>query len=266
MTRAAPALPCPLCGAESTLFFTEAGRDYFRCPVCELRFLDPAHHPAPEVEKAHYLTHENDVDDPAYRRFLSRLADPLITRLPPGARGLDHGCGPGPALAGMLREAGHAVALYDPFFAPDPAPLAGTYDFVTCTETAEHFHHPAEEFARLHALIRPGGWLAVMTCFQTDDARFAAWRYRKDPTHVVFYRAASFHHLAGLWGWSCTVPVKDVVLMQRPRPRGLRPARTGGAVRGWTSAPWRGICAVSGGVAGNTADGRTTRREKPGLA
>ena len=39
-------------------------------------------------------------------------------------------------------------------------------------------------------LVRPGGWLAVMTCFQTDDARFAGWHYRKDPTHVVFYREA----------------------------------------------------------------------------
>jgi taurine dioxygenase len=56
---------------------------------------------------------------------------------------------PGPALAAMLREAGHEVALYDPFFAPDPAPLAAIYDFVTCTETAEHFHDPRAEFARL---------------------------------------------------------------------------------------------------------------------
>ncbi len=81
---------------------------------------------------------------------------------------------------------------------------------------AEHFHHPHAEFTRLRALLRPGGWLAVMTCFQTDDARFAQWHYRKDPTHVVFYREATFHHLARLWGWECVVPVKDVVLMQRP--------------------------------------------------
>ena len=65
------------------------------------------------------------MNDAGYRRFLSKLADPLMARLAPGARGLDYGCGPGPALAAMLREAGHEVALYDPFFAPDPAPLSG---------------------------------------------------------------------------------------------------------------------------------------------
>lgn len=213
----APALPdCPVCDAGAEPFLTLDARAYFRCPTCEARFLDPAHHPAPDAEHAHYLHHENDVGDPRYRRFLSKLAEPLIARLPAGSRGLDYGCGPGPALAAMLREAGHAVALYDPFFAPDPAPLTASYDFVTCSEVAEHFHVPAAEFARLRALVRPGGWLAVMTCFQIDDARFAAWHYRKDPTHVVFYREATFRYLAGCWGWSCDVPVKDVVLMQRP--------------------------------------------------
>lgn len=178
--------------------------------------MNPAQRPPAADEYAHYLHHENDPGDPRYRRFLSKLADPLLARLPPGSQGLDYGCGPGPALAAMLREAGHEVALYDPFFVPDPSPLAGTYDFVTCTEVAEHFHDPATDFERLRALVRAGGWLAIMTCFQTDDARFADWHYRKDPTHVVFYRATTFRHLARRWRWSCESPAKDVVLMRRP--------------------------------------------------
>lgn len=192
------------------------GRDYWACAVCEARFLDPRQHPAREEEYAHYLTHENQADDPGYRRFLAKLAEPLLARLPANARGLDYGCGQSPALAAMLGEAGHAVALYDPFFHPDPAPLERRYDFVTCTETAEHFHRPAETFVRMMALVRPSGWLAVMTCFQTDDARFAKWHYRRDPTHVVFYRETTLRHLAAAHGWSCEVPVKDVALMQRP--------------------------------------------------
>jgi cyclopropane fatty-acyl-phospholipid synthase-like methyltransferase len=67
-----------------------------------------------------------------------------------------------------------------------------TYDFITCTEVVEHFHHPALEFRRLDALLKPGGWLAIQTTFQTDDARFARWNYRRDPTHVVFYRPYTF--------------------------------------------------------------------------
>ena len=207
---------CPVCSSAAAPFAVVDGRAYHRCDTCGARFLDPAQHPGRAAEHAHYLLHENDPDDPRYRRFLSKLADPLLARLAPCSTGLDYGCGPGPALAAMLREAGHAVSLYDPFFAPDPAALMARYDFVTCTETAEHFHRPAAEFARLRALLRPGGWLAVMTCFQTDDARFAGWHYRKDPTHVAFYREETFRYLGARWGWRVEIPAKDVALMQRP--------------------------------------------------
>lgn len=214
-----PAAParCPVCRTRGPRpFVSIEGRDYWRCETCEARFLDPRQHPSREEEFSHYLHHENDPDDPGYRRFLSRLAEPLLARLPAGSCGLDYGCGPGPALAAMLREAGHDVALHDPFFRPEPEALARQYDFVICTETAEHFHRPADEFDRLAGLVRPGGWLAVMTCFQTDDARFAGWHYRKDPTHVVFYREATLHHIARSRGWNCEIPLKDVALMRRP--------------------------------------------------
>jgi len=207
---------CPVCHARAVAFMRVRGQDYWRCPVCGARFLDPAQRPGREAERTCYTDHRNEPDDPRYRRFLSKLAGPLMARLAPGSAGLDFGCGPGPALAAMLREAGHSVALYDPVFAPDPAPLAARYDFVTCTEVAEHFHDPAGEFDRMGGLLRPGGWLAVMTCFQTEDARFAGWHYRMDPTHVVFYRAETLAHVAAARGWSCTVPVKDVALMRLP--------------------------------------------------
>lgn len=195
---------------------TVDGLDYRRCPECEATLLDSRHHLPPAAERAVYEQHRNDPGDAGYRRHLARLADPLLARLGPARRGLDYGCGPGPALAAMLREAGHSVALYDPFFHPDPAPLAATYDFVTCTEVAEHFHRPAEEFDRLGQMLRPGGRLAVMTGFQVDDARFATWHYRRDPTHVVFYREATFRRIAEQRRWSCQFPVNDVVLMQAP--------------------------------------------------
>lgn len=216
LTPGGSACACPLCASGAAHFLSVAGRDYFRCAGCGLRFLHPDQHPSRAEEHAIYRLHENDPADPRYRRFLSKLAEPLLNRLPPGAQGLDYGCGPGPALAGMLREAGHAVALYDPFFAPDPSALDQTYEFVTCTETVEHFHRPAEEFERLRGLVRPGGWLALMTCFQTDDDRFTNWHYRKDSTHVVFYREETFRHIARCWGWACEIAAKDVVLMRRP--------------------------------------------------
>jgi len=208
---------CPVCGQPDTRALVSVGaRDYWRCPRCVCTFLDPAQRPSAEREQAEYRLHQNGAGDPGYRRHLMRLAAPLLARLQPGQRGLDYGCGPGPVLADLLHSAGHPMAVYDPFFAPDPAVLSSAYDFITCTEVAEHFHQPAAEFARLAGLLRPGGWLGLMTRLQTDDTRFAQWHYRRDPTHVVFYREATLHWLAAHHGWHCEVIGPDVALFQRP--------------------------------------------------
>lgn len=210
---------CPVCeGQEGRPFQVVGARAYGRCGRCEATFLLPEHLPTPETERAEYALHQNTADDAGYRAFLQQLATPLLQRLAPASSGLDFGCGPGPVLAGLLREAGHTVALHDPFFHPDPGALRARYDFVTCSEVVEHFHQPAAEFRRLNDLLKPGGWLAVMTRWQTDDARFGQWHYRRDPTHVVFYRLATFEHLARVHGWRCEVPVANVVLLHKPPP------------------------------------------------
>lgn len=207
---------CPICrtpGAD--VFVTVDNLHYWKCPVCEARFLDPAQRPTPEEEHRQYSLHRNDPGDRRYRDFLAKLVAPLADCLAGPSQGLDYGCGPGPALAEMMRERGHEMSLYDPFFFPDEEVLSRTYDFIACTETAEHFHCPADEFDRLHGLLRPGGWLGIMTSFQADDARFADWHYRKDPTHVVFYREETFRAIAAWRGWSCVFPAANIALMQR---------------------------------------------------
>lgn len=207
---------CPVCEALTVSHFMRLREgDYWRCSVCQATFLDPAQHPSIEAELAEYRLHQNQGGAEGYRQFLSRLAEPLIRQLPPASQGLDFGCGPGPLLAQMMREAGHTMTLYDPVFHADPTALVRQYDFITCTEVIEHFHRPAEEFARLDGILRVGGCLALMTCFQTDDDRFAAWHYRRDPTHVVFYREATIRHLARQYGWICEVPTRNVALLQK---------------------------------------------------
>ena len=143
MNQGAPG--CPVCEEAETRFFADVdGCEYRRCERCAATFLSPAQLPGPTEEKREYDKHRNDVDDPGYRRFLARLADPLIDRLAPSSEGLDYGCGPGPALAAMLEEAGHRVRLFDPIYQADDAALAQSYDFITCTEVVEHMHRPAE--------------------------------------------------------------------------------------------------------------------------
>src|SRR5665648_225714 len=105
---------CIVCGGafSAGLFINVEGYSYWRCSVCRATFLDPAQRLSAEEEHARYRHHQNDPADKKYRRFLSKLADPLLQRLSPQAKGLDYGCGPGPALASMLGEAGHRVSLF----------------------------------------------------------------------------------------------------------------------------------------------------------
>lgn len=207
---------CPVCETPALVpFQTINDTLYHRCETCEATVMDELAWLDEQAERAVYDLHHNDPGDEGYRRFLSKLTGPLLERLEPGARGLDFGCGPGPALAVMLREAGMEMALYDPFYYPDTSTLAQQYDFITCTEVVEHLHSPAEIFRQLDRLLMPGGLLGVMTCFQTDDERFANWHYRRDPTHIVFYRQTTMQWLASAHGWLLEIPAKDVAIFQK---------------------------------------------------
>lgn len=207
---------CRLCGRpDAELFATVEGRRYLRCPRCHLTFLGAAQLPDRAEEKAQYDLHRNEPEDAGYRRFLDQLGAPLCERLPAGAEGLDFGCGPGPALARMLEERGHPMRVYDPIYAPDPAALDQQYDFVTCTEVLEHLHWPKREWRRFAELVKPGGWLGVMTRFLTDDGHFPRWHYRRDPTHVCFWQPATFQWLAREQGWELVMANNPVALLRR---------------------------------------------------
>ncbi|MEJ2766466.1 class I SAM-dependent methyltransferase [Photobacterium sp. MCCC 1A19761] len=208
---------CPLCHHQSADVFVEDRlRAYFRCQACALIFADPAALLAPEDEKAVYDQHENNPTDQGYRRFLNRLAEPLSERLGPAPLdGLDFGCGPGPTLSVMLAEMGHRMAIYDPYFADEPAVLETTYDFVTCTEAIEHFYTPAREWSRLLNMVKPGGWLGLMTKLATDAEAFARWHYKNDPTHVSFFSRETFCFLARRDGLSVEFVGNDVILLRK---------------------------------------------------
>lgn len=210
---------CPVCGHGATVVLLDVDdRRYWRCPACLATFVDPGQHPGREEEKSEYDRHCNAIDDPGYQQFLRPAFDALTQRVPGGCRILDYGCGPGPALANMLTGAGFQVSLYDPIYRPDSDVLGQRFDAIACTEVVEHFHRPAREFQRLDSLLRPGGWLVIMTRFQTDDARFARWHYRRDPTHVVFYRPQTFRVLGCRFGWQVECSPPNLVVIGKAQP------------------------------------------------
>ncbi len=179
-------------------------------------FADPASHLSPELERAEYDLHENNPEDKRYRDFLSRLAKPLLMRLEPGMHGLDYGCGPGPTLSVMLAGQGMLVDDYDPIYAANSRLLQCQYDFVTCTEVVEHFCQPAAAWRELVSLVRPGGWLGIMTLLAPCDAEaFSQWWYKNDPTHVSFYTEATVYWLADSLGFTVQQLDDRVLLMQR---------------------------------------------------
>ncbi|MGF1517860.1 MAG: class I SAM-dependent methyltransferase [Nodosilinea sp.] len=217
---------CPLCYGEHNREIyrdqrkrvLDKHRVYYRCDRCNLIFVPPSYFLTAEAEKVEYDRHQNHPYDPGYRRFLSRLAEPLLARLAPGSEGLDFGSGPGPTLSVMLAEAGHTVAIYDPFYAVDTAVFERRYDFITATEVVEHLGQPQLELDRLWDCLKPGAVLGIMTKLSRDDAAFARWHYKSDPTHICFFSVQTFEWLAVCWQAELTILGQDVILLRKRSP------------------------------------------------
>ncbi|MCQ8127305.1 class I SAM-dependent methyltransferase [Methylomonas rivi] len=208
-----PITPCPLClSADTVSFFADKHRDYLRCRHCRLVFVPPRQHLSADAEKAVYDDHQNRMDDSGYRQFLSRLAEPLLSRLPARASGLDYGCGPGPLLAKMFSEQGHAMRTFDPFYANRPETLQSRYDFVTCTEVVEHFRRPRQEFQRLFGLLKPNGHLGIMTKLVINADAFSRWHYKNDPTHISFFSEDTLAWLAASYQCRLEIVGKDAII------------------------------------------------------
>lgn len=212
---------CPLCQTVDPPPLHEGSRGvFYRCPTCALVHLDPAQWPSLDAEIARYELHENDAGDPAYEAFLSRLAEPLVSRVPSGARGLDYGSGESDALAALLTRSGRPTVAYDPAFRPSVTALKERYDFVVCSEVVEHVHEPRALFQHFGRLVRPGGVIGIMTGMYDAVPSFAEWWYLRDVTHVCFYSKATMEWIAREFGWRVEFPATNVSLFVLPKPNG----------------------------------------------
>ncbi len=210
---------CPLCSTPSTtIYFTDTFRSYFHCTCCDLVYADSSSYLIPSEEKSRYDLHNNDPMDPRYRKFLSRVFDPVKALITPGASGLDFGAGPGPTLSLMFEESGHDMKIFDLYYANHPEVLKpNSFDFVTCTEVIEHVQDAKNLIPMLFGLLKPGGPLALMTKLCTGLEQFKNWHYKKDPTHICFYSIETFNYIAEKFNCELKFHGDDVIILT-PRP------------------------------------------------
>jgi len=206
---------CPLCGTSAVSGGRALSRLYCICPLCDLRFIPPAFHLSPAQEYARYLLHQNSGANTGYVKFLMVAVECLKNHLSKTHQGaptvLDYGSGPGPVLVELLNQHGFAAVGYDPHFGDQSVPGIvvtaslvgqGPFDAVVSTETVEHFRTPRIEWKKMIALIRPGGFLVVVTSLVVPGIDLSKWHYANDPTHIVFYSESTFRYIAEQWGLS----------------------------------------------------------------
>jgi hypothetical protein len=194
-------MKCPLCSAGEGRPYarTQDARAYWNCGNCALIWLDEAERLSLPEEKTHYYTHENFGAD--YLNYLGKTALPIAALLAPGAKGLDFGCGPTEGMKELLSPLGFSVDSYDPIFFPHASLLKNRYAFLLCSEVAEHFFYPEKEFATMNELMHPGAYIAISSRLWCEGSNFDQWFYRRDPTHVVFYRRPTVEWIAHRFDW-----------------------------------------------------------------
>jgi SAM-dependent methyltransferase len=177
--------------------------------------MHPRHFPAPTAERDRYLLHHNELGDEKYTKYMKALIEPLIVRIPKGAKGLDYGCGPACVVETELKRAGFQVNSFDPFFRNQLEYLDEQYEFIFCCETAEHLHNPLQEFSRFQRVLKAGGLLLVVTELFSDSQLFDDWWYTRDFTHVCFYSESTMQWIAGKYDWRFELMEGNVALFQK---------------------------------------------------
>lgn len=209
-------IQCPLCLTDKPEHWHQRqGRDYWCCRTCSLVFVARDQHIGAVAEKQIYDQHNNRVDDPGYRRFLQGAHDAVKHRLQASARGLDFGCGPGPALAHMLENSGYPTELYDCYYHDNATVLTQRFDFITMTEVIEHLAEPKVVLEQLWALLNPDGFMVIQTQRVRDRDAFRQWRYLHDLTHIAFYSLQTFDWLAHRLNAGVEYPGRDLAVLKK---------------------------------------------------
>lgn len=221
LTQKKVAPNCILCKSSDTFHYCrddtrmENIRDYYCCKNCLLIFVTPEQRLSRKEELSRYELHENDPSDPRYRKFLSRVFNPMIERVGKTCIGLDFGSGPGPTLSVMFEEQGYKMNIYDSFYQKDPSVFELKYDFITATEVIEHLFDPLFELDRIWSCLKLGGYFGIMTKRLPEKIEFQDWHYKNDDTHIAFYSKKTFSWIGRRWDSPPKFIGKDVTIYQK---------------------------------------------------
>ena len=184
--------PCPLCAHQAEIFYHENNRLFYKCMECDGIYLDKKLRPDKETEKARYNTHNNDVHDIGYQRFVSPITSAILNNFTFYDKGLDFGAGTGPVISKILKDNNYCIEQYDPYFHNKPILLTKKYNYIACCEVIEHFYNPKKEFHLLKKMLDSNGKLYCMTDIFDESIDFHQWYYKNDPTHVFIYQLKTF--------------------------------------------------------------------------
>lgn len=205
-------ITCLLCNSAATLFCEKPKHLFYKCNNCEGIFRPKHTFLTAEAEKEHYEKHNNDVFDQRYQAFVSPIVDAILNDFSLESKGLDFGSGTGPVIAKMLLDKGFQVKNYDLFFANDVSLLKEKYDYVSCCEVMEHFHHPYQEFEVLKSLLLPKGKLYCKTVIYNNQTPFENWYYKDDFTHVFIYQIKTLEWIKAEFSFSNLI-IKEKLLV-----------------------------------------------------
>ncbi|MDA0771551.1 MAG: methyltransferase domain-containing protein [Cyanobacteria bacterium] len=188
-------MDCRICHkAISKTTTLKNGRRYFHCEHCLFIGMDQEFFLDAQTEKARYDLHHNSIDDQGYVKMLETFIKEAISPYQV-QRILDYGSGPNPVLAELLGRQSYQVEIYDPCYAINNFSEA-SFDLLCATEVVEHFYDPMQEFPKMLKLLKPLGYLSLMTRFSPSYDEFKSWFYKDDSTHTSFYSLKTFEYIA----------------------------------------------------------------------
>jgi hypothetical protein len=208
---------CPLCQDEKSDIFEKIGeKNYYQCQHCSLVFLSRSELISPIEEKERYESHHNSEEDSHYIKYLTTTVEKISSIVPKGASGLDFGCGKSLLMEKLLNQQEVFVSSYDLFFHPNEEVFQKKYDFILLSEVIEHLRAPNKELQRLTGLLKANGYLFIKTKLLTSDiGDFKNWYYRRDKTHIQFFREETFLKMSELFHLQKIRDLKDDLFLFR---------------------------------------------------